>query len=459
MEFSTALDKLRMSGSRRLAAIRLWGVLGFAVISAALAYLHGRGDWEVYLPLLVPYGLLSAASLIATRRRLRPRLLRTAMPFADVLLIYLMQAASLPLSAHPAGIAGFSLGLFVLIGLLASLTMTPRLIFGVSAFSWLCEAALQQKAGVGADAMVAAGLVIFLAFAVTVWSARRIEELVERTVAEEVSLRVATDRSDTLESANQALAAAKAELEQKHAALLAAQSDAESFSKLLVHDLKGPLTTILCYTGLAQDQIKNDPKYVDLVEDLRIADEAGQRMIDMIGDLLRISRLEKQNLALDEQFGDVGGLLHEVWRAHQAAAKQKGVELRVHAPSAIHARIDRELTRRMLDNLIGNAMRFLKRGGKLELSAEVRGTELRLSVRNDGAPVPDAIKSTLFERFGLGEGRLGHNVGLGLYFCKLAAEAHGGKMCLEDAPGWPVSFAADFPRAQAAVEASNLRVA
>ena len=459
MEFSIALDKLRMSGSRRLAAIRLWGVLGFVAISAAVSVLKGRGDWAVYLPLLIPYAVLSAACLVAIRRQVQSRLLRAAMPFADVVLIYVLQAASLPLSPHPAGVAGFSLGLFVFIVLLSSLTMTPRLILIVTTFSWVCEGALQLQAGVGVEAVVAAGLVLFLALGVTVWSARRIEELVERTVAEEVSLKVATARSEKLEAANDALQAAKAEVESKHTALLAAQREAESLSRLLVHDLKGPLTTILCYTGLVQEELRKNPDLAVLVEDLNVADEAGQRMIDMIGDLLAIGRLEKQKMELEETVIDVTGLLREVARGNEAGAKQKGIELSVVASGNIHARIDRELARRMLENLVGNAMRFLPRGGKLELAAAVEGTQLKLFVRNNGPAIPEGVRATLFERFGQGEQRRGHNAGLGLYFCKLAAEAHGGHVGLEDAPGWNVSFAADFPRAQAARETPGLRVA
>ncbi|HEX4386357.1 MAG TPA: HAMP domain-containing sensor histidine kinase [Myxococcales bacterium] len=459
MEFSIALDKLRMSGSRRLAAIRLWGVLGFVAISATVSFLSGRGDWAVYLPLLIPYAVLSAACLVAIRRQVQSKLLRAAMPFADVILIYLLQAASLPLSPHPAGVAGFSLGLFVFIVLLSSLTMTPRLILIVTSLSWICEGALQLQGGVGIDAVVAAGLVLFLALGVTVWSARRIEELVERTVAEEVSLHVATQRSEKLEAANEALVAAQAELENKHTALLASQREAESLSRLLVHDLKGPLTTILCYTGLVQEELRKNPDLAVLVEDLNVADEAGQRMIDMIGDLLAIGRLEKQKMELEEAVIDVTGLLREVARGNEAGAKQKGVELKVTSVGVIHGRIDRELARRMLENLLGNAMRFLPRGGKLELAAAVEDSQLKLFVRNDGPTIPDAVRATLFERFGQGEQRRGHNAGLGLYFCKLAAEAHGGTISLEDGSGWNVSFVAGFPRAQATREAPGLRVA
>jgi two-component system heavy metal sensor histidine kinase CusS len=458
MEFSIALDKLRMSGSRRLAAIRLWGVLGFVAISATVSILKGRGDWAIYLPLLIPYAVLSAACLVAIRRQVQSRLLRAAMPFGDVILIYLLQAASLPLSPHPAGVAGFSLGLFVFIVLLSSLTMTPRLILVVTTVSLVCEGALQLQAGVGVEAVIAAGLVLYLALGVTVWSARRIEELVERTVAEEVSLQVATERSDKLEMANEALQAAQAELESKHAALVAAQREAESLSRLLVHDLKGPLTTILCYTGLVQEELKKNPEMATLAEDLNVADEAGQRMIDMIGDLLAIGRLEKQKMELEEAMIDVTGLLREVARGNEAGAKQKGVELKV-APGLIHARIDRDLARRLLENLLGNAMRFLPRGGKLELAAAVEGTQLKLFVRNDGPAIPAEVRATLFERFGQGQQRRGHNAGLGLYFCKLAAEAHGGAISLEDDSGWNVSFVADFPRAQATRELPGLRVA
>src|SRR5262249_25636565 len=118
----------------------------------------------------------------------------------------------------------------------------------------------------------------------------------------------------------------------------------------------------------------------------------------------------------------------------------------------------RELARRMLENLAGNALRFLRRGGNLMFAASVEDGTLRLSVRNDGPEIPTDVQKTLFEKFGGGEARRGHNAGLGLYFCKLGAQAHGGQMTLERAQGWNVSFAATFPRAQA-VSSASLRIA
>jgi two-component system heavy metal sensor histidine kinase CusS len=454
MEFALALDELRMSGSRRLAVIRLWGVLGFLGLSAVLGVARGQGDWLVYIPILAPYALLSAVCWQAIKRRQPVRLLRNAMPFADVLLVYLLQHQSLPISPHPAGVAGFSLGLFVFVELLSSLTLTPRLILAVAGASWICEAALQHQAEVGAGAILASGFVLLLSAGITVWSARRLEELVDRTVAEEVALRVATEQRETLEAANRALEAAKAELESKHNALEGAQREAESLSRLLVHDLKGPLTTIMCYTSLVREQMVNKPELQQFHDDLGIADVAGQRMLDMIGDILSISRLERRNLELQESEVDVVGLLREVARSCEAAAKQKGVQLHVSVAGSISARLDRELSRRMLENLAGNALRFLRRGGNLQFAASVERGELRLAVRNDGPVIPEAVQATLFEKFGSGEARRGHNAGLGLYFCRLATEAHGGVMALEKVEGWNVSFAATFPRARAVTSAT-----
>src|SRR4051812_49605882 len=123
MEFSIALDKLRMSGSRRLAALRLCGVLGFVAIAAVLGLVNGRSDWAVYLPLLVPYALLATACLIAIHRQRHSKVLRAAMPFADVLLVYLLQSSSLPLSPHPDGVAGGSPCRLLLLPLLSPLSL------------------------------------------------------------------------------------------------------------------------------------------------------------------------------------------------------------------------------------------------------------------------------------------------------------------------------------------------
>src|SRR5205823_2531467 len=241
-----------------------------------------------------PYAIFAALSLRALRGKRLNRLFGATVPLVDVLLIYMMQRNSLPISPHPAGVAGFSLGLFVFTELLASLTLTPALILVTAGVCWICEGALQVQAGVGFGAIVASGVVLMLAAGVTIWAARRVEELVERTVSEEVARRMATERSEKLEQSNHALAAAQADLEAKHAQLLQAQREAESLSRLLIHDLKGPLTTILSYTDLVTDELRRRPELSQLADDLRTADAAGRRMLEMIGDLLSISRLERR---------------------------------------------------------------------------------------------------------------------------------------------------------------------
>ena len=101
----------------------------------------------------------------------------------------------------------------------------------------------------------------------------------------------------------------------------------------------------------------------------------------------------------------------------------------------------------MIENLVGNAFRHLDRGDRLELAAEPAGEALRLAVRNSGPPVPRELRDRLFEKEVSGDARHWGHAGLGLYFCSLAAEAHGGRIALAERPGWNVSFEVELPAA------------
>jgi len=91
-------------------------------------------------------------------------------------------------------------------------------------------------------------------------------------------------------------------------------------------------------------------------------------------------------------------------------------------------------------------VRFVGPGDRVELAAE-GGERLRLAVRNSGPPVPPEVRARLFERHATHGRRAWHNAGLGLYLCRLAAEAHGGSIALADRPGWNVSFEVEIPPA------------
>ena len=138
-------------------------------------------------------------------------------------------------------------------------------------------------------------------------------------------------------------------------------------------------------------------------------------------------------------------LLEAVATAYEGLSQSLDVSVAMIAAPDLCASLDRELVERVLDNLLSNALRFVKAGDRVELSAAQEEGRLVLRVRNSGAPLPAELRPILFNRFSTQGARGRGNAGLGLYFCRLVAEAHGGSIALEDAPGWNVTFAIRLP--------------
>src|SRR5207302_7667989 len=168
-----ALADLRARSAVIIAGLRLGGAAAFLVLAAFMGLVRGLPDWRGALPVHALYVCVAATLLFALRT---PRLrlhVGAAVPIVDVLTVFLLQSDSLPRSPFPAGVAGWSLGPFVLLVLLASLTLRPRLIYATALTAWACEALLQRQAGVGSGAIVASGIVLVLAAAATHWATGR----------------------------------------------------------------------------------------------------------------------------------------------------------------------------------------------------------------------------------------------------------------------------------------------
>src|SRR5206468_3919695 len=127
-------------------------------------------------------------------------------------------------------------------------------------------------------------------------------------------------------------------------------------------------------------------------------------------------------------------------RARDAKAKEITVEIDAEANANVVG--DAALLRRVIDNLYDNALSYTARSGKIGLAAVVREGAVELSVSNTGHPIPLADRQRIFEKFDQrGEStRPFGNVGLGLYFARVVAEAHGATIRVVESATWPTSF-------------------
>lgn len=344
-----------------------------------------------------------------------------------------------------------------LMGAMELMLLFAALVLPRAQASWLAGGATLYMAFIGLrcglDVLFVLALLLVLgAFSIAVtWAGTRMVTLAARRALDDYTGGLVRAHRDELALANLEIAAQRDRV-------LAAQAQSETLAQLIVHDLKNPLAALLQFVSLAEERL-GDPRVVELLppdtaagllearEDLRLASEEGQRLAGMVGDLLLVSRLEHGAMQPRRQSVPVAALLGQVAHAASLRAADRRVRVSVEASAELMAPLDLDLVRRLLENLTGNALRFVDRGGRVELVAAQAGGILTLAVRNSGPPVPVPVRAHLFQKHAPGELRQLHNTGLGLYLCRLVAEAHGGAMALAETPGWPVAFEARLPTA------------
>jgi signal transduction histidine kinase len=109
---------------------------------------------------------------------------------------------------------------------------------------------------------------------------------------------------------------------------------------------------------------------------------------------------------------------------------------------------------RVVHNLIGNAIRYVSDGGVVRARASLAddGETLTIAIGNNGRPIDPAVQPTIFEKY-ITSGDRKKRRGMGLYFCRLACEAHGGSIGIEPVPDFPATFVVRVPAKAAAVNA------
>jgi signal transduction histidine kinase len=248
-------------------------------------------------------------------------------------------------------------------------------------------------------------------------------ELVARIEAALRLRRMANERNDLY-----------ALVKQQRDDLLRLQLQKEQLAAFLVHDLKNPVNGI----ELQAEVARRDPAATERTRRAvdRIKDET-RALMRMITNLLDISKADEGKLSPNRVEIDLVALGGEVVATLQTRAEGAGVTLVAEMAAPI-VRADRDLIRRVLENLIDNAIRHAPEGSAVRLAATVTGNATELRVADAGQGVPSDERERVFDRFVQSADASGgrSNRGLGLAFCKLAVEAHGGTIRITDAnPG------------------------
>ena len=225
--------------------------------------------------------------------------------------------------------------------------------------------------------------------------------------------------------------------------LLRLQLQKEQLVAFLVHDFKNPVNAI----ELHAQRVLRDKAATDRARDAATQIQSESRaLLRMITTLLDLSKADEGALVPAVGPVKLPALLAEVVDAMRVRAQAAQVEL---APTCevdtVHA--DVELLRRVLENLVDNAIRHAPEGTAVTIRATHTPGAVGMRIADAGSGIPADQRERVFDRFVQGERRArGH--GLGLAFCKLAVEAHGGQIWIEDAkPG--AAFCLEVPDAVA----------
>jgi len=252
------------------------------------------------------------------------------------------------------------------------------------------------------------------------------------------------------------------ELEGARAQLVARNEELElkkTLAQTLVHDLKSPLSVMVGNLDLLEWQA--DQRTLDLV---RRCKGGASRMLRMILDLLDVESLEDGHLEPRQERVDAVPLVRRALDEISSVARQRHLTLTAEfGREECMVNGDSALIRRVLDNLLSNAMEHSPAGSTVTVGVREREEGIEFSVMDRGRGIPEDQREHVFDKYArlaLRQAGVHTNRGLGLTFCRLAVEAHGGSVWIEDAPGGGALFRVLLPAADpAGVEGSESSLA
>ena len=202
------------------------------------------------------------------------------------------------------------------------------------------------------------------------------------------------------------------------------------------HELRTPLTHILGFSEMIERQLFGEiaERYVEYAGLIR---KSGAHLLGLVNDLLDLSKIEAGRYDLELEEFDVRPLVAEMVRLSADSATRKHIHLGVVTPDvALTVRADERALRRILINVVGNAIKFTPEGGRVMVSAVAADGALVIDTVDSGPGIPEAEREKLGQAYERGSGGANaEGTGLGLSLVRALAALHGGTLSFHDAPG------------------------
>ncbi len=211
----------------------------------------------------------------------------------------------------------------------------------------------------------------------------------------------------------------------------------KQLTEMIVHDLRGPLTAILGSLKLLEDTIPAKSPSPVAKQAITVSHRSVQQMLDLVNSLLDIAKLESDEIDLAVESVSLKQLCEEMVETYVHEANEAGIILNCTCAKRLSKiSVDKEKIRRVIGNLLDNALRFTPTGGRVDLTSQKSDGGILIQVIDTGPGVPEEFQERIFERFGQVPGLDGkrRGTGLGLAFARLAVDAHGGKIWVDKNP-------------------------
>jgi len=222
----------------------------------------------------------------------------------------------------------------------------------------------------------------------------------------------------------------------------------EDLTSMIYHDLRSPLGNIVSSLDVLYSMVPDDDKET-VLSILKIAENSTDRIQRLVSSLLDVNRLESGQPVADQKVVDSLKLIKNAVRDVDPVAKGRRQTFLLELPQELPSIwVDEDMARRVLINLMENASKFTQTDETLEVGARHEENWVHMWVKDNGRGIPPAEQDRIFDKFTRlrGTSKTG-GLGIGLAFCRLAVQGHGGKIWVESEQDKGATFHFTFPTA------------
>ena len=222
----------------------------------------------------------------------------------------------------------------------------------------------------------------------------------------------------------------------------------EDFTSMIVHDLKNPLAGVI---GFSEIMLKRSQKngLDDFNHFLTSILQQANTMHDMVNNIMEVYKMEDGSMEIEKEIAEFDQIIINAIQQVEVSAQQKHITIRTDVPEDLPTVfVDQTKMIRLFANILSNGVKYTPQGGIITIHAIIQQDVILTGITDTGQGIPSEYLDTVFDRFAqLDRQRQGKasSVGLGLYFCKLVVEAHGGKIWAESEEGKGSTFYFTIP--------------